>query len=275
MRPHAVSKSLVATAVAAALLGVAGCGSSGNSGTTRKQAVAPVRLVVASADTTVKAGSSRFSATVATSGASQNITMRMTGLIDYRRRTGTLTATIPGLGTMTDILTGTAIYVKVPQLGPKYFRISLKELLGGNSSLSQLGNSDPSQALQMLRGAGADVQALGPVTVGGVPTTHYKGTISTQAALAKVPPAVRATVGKAFAGIRSIPFDAYLDDQGRLRRMVERITLPASAATGGQALSVTTTIDLSDFGVPVRVTIPPASQTVDGSQLLNSLGGAR
>jgi hypothetical protein len=146
----------------------------------------------------------------------------------------------------------------------------LKELLGSNA-LSQFSSGDPTQALSYLRGASKDVKAVGTETINGVKATHYVGTIDTATALAKLSGALKQLAKASLSKVPTIPFDAYLDDEGRLVRMTQKTTVPGSELTNGMEVHVQMTMDLTDFGTPVSVTAPPLSQTVDGRQLLNNL----
>lgn len=49
-----------------------------------------------------------------------------------------------------------------------------------------------------------------------------------------------------------MPFDAYLDDEGRLRKVRHRFTF----TNGGGTVAVTSTTLLYDFGTPVSVRLP-------------------
>lgn len=66
---------------------------------------------------------------------------------------------------------------------------------------------------------------------------------------------------KGFSGHR-VPFDVYLDGQGRLRKVQHRFTFAGSSAgsTGsaeeGEGIAVTSTTSLDRFGTRVRVVMP-------------------
>lgn len=257
------------------MLGTIAAGCGGSSGGTASSNNAPWTLVAAASQRTTDAGTARFALTAVTRVAGQSINFGGTGVFDFAHQTGRLRFALPGsLGgqTLNEVVVPTAIYLQIPGFTPtgKYAAVKVSQLTG-KSSLSQLGNSNPTAALETLRGASHDVTAVGSATIRGTQTTHYHGTIDVAAAVSAAPAFVKSKVQELFGQLTSLPFDAYIDQQGRLRRFVQHLTLPASASTKGQSVSVDSTFDLYDFGIPVHVSAPPASQTVDGSALLSQL----
>ena len=81
----------------------------------------------------------------------------------------------------------------------------------------------------------------------------------------------------------SMPVDLYIDAQGRVRRITLSLTMkdtPSAtpspgASSDGLDLPMSGTFSMSmdffNFGVPVHVTAPPASDITDGSDLLKGL----
>jgi hypothetical protein len=103
-----------------------------------------------------------------------------------------------------------------------------------------------------------------------VSTTHYKGTYDVQAALAKLTGPAKDALSRTLGNgsVSAVPFEAYVDKQNRLRRFVQQFT---ATQTGGLKVTTLTTLDLYDFGTPINVTAPPASQVKDGAPLLDAL----
>jgi hypothetical protein len=113
---------------------------------------------------------------------------------------------------------------------------------------------DPAVLLGLLKSAGS-VRAAGPVSGPGWTGTKYVFTI-------QPPKATAATY--ATSGI------VYVDNQGRVRRLMTIFTWsePVSPQTGNHvAHTYTHSFDVTfgDFGVPVSVTAPPASQVYNFS----------
>ena len=95
------------------------------------------------------------------------------------------------------------------------------------------------------------MKELGTEQIGGVDTTHYRGRLA------------------ATAGATAGPFDVWVGkDDGYVRRM--------QFATGaaGSTPSTHLTMDLSDFGKDVTITVPSAAETADATTLnIPGLGG--
>lgn len=73
-------------------------------------------------------------------------------------------------------------------------------------------------------------------------------------------------------GVTRLPCEAWLDDDGRLRRLRYTLALDQSPTMGTAAGSgeVETTVEYYDFGRPVDVAPPPADQVTD----VDALGGS-
>ena len=95
-------------------------------------------------------------------------------------------------------------------------------------------------------------------------------------ALAKIGGTLRQTVEqyREAIGGTDLPVDVWIDEQGRATRTKTTVAFKASEATQGQSGATTTTIDFTDWGTPVSITTPNATEVADGTQLLSSfLGG--
>lgn len=60
---------------------------------------------------------------------------------------------------------------------------------------------------------------------------------------------------------KDVPYDAWLDEQGRLHKVVEVFTFAGVAGSkeAKDQVKVTSTTTLSDFGKPVEAAEPPAA----------------
>jgi hypothetical protein len=128
--------------------------------------------------------------------------------------------------------------------------------------------ADPTKALDMLRKAGSPVY-VGSETLNGVSTSHYRSVVDVRRLIAAEPDAdIRASLRKAMelSGTTSFPVDAWIDDQGYLRRMHWTET---GTAPDGRNTPVTTeyTEELSGFGSGATVSLPPAAGVVDAADL--------
>ena len=122
---------------------------------------------------------------------------------------------------------------------------------------------EPTQVLGNLQ-AVQGVITVGDETIDGVETTHYRGRID----VTKIPQADKI---QALTKARYGPYDVWVGkDDGYVHRM--RLAYSYVAGAGRQA--ITMTMDFSDFGQDVGVTVPPASQVFDATNAsITGLGG--
>src|SRR5690242_7021806 len=137
-------------------------------------------------------------------------------------------------------------------------------------ALMQSGQSNPTQQLDYLRSVSGDLKELGKQTVGGVETTHYRGTVDLNDYEKLVPEDQRESVRKtieqverSMGGRSTYPVDVWVDSSDRVRRMAFDMKSDTSHGT----VTTSMQMDLSDFGAPVHVQLPAKSQTIDFDQL--------
>jgi hypothetical protein len=122
-------------------------------------------------------------------------------------------------------------------------------------------------ALDALREV-TEVREIGVEEVGGVTATHYRADLDAGdlvGSLAALGSMASQDVSEALAGT-TVTIDVWIDEQGRLVRLVEQLPLP-----GGGSASIT--YALSDFGVPVEVEAPSGAVNLDAVLgLLESIG---
>lgn len=128
------------------------------------------------------------------------------------------------------------------------------------NALMNANQADPSQALRMLM-ASSGARAAGHATVRGVRTTHYAFKIDLERLLKQSKGLER--FGQ-MTGTASIPAEAWIDAQGRVRRLVVSMSLGAQL---GAPMTMTMTEDLYDFGVEANITPPSDDMVVDYSEL--------
>lgn len=218
---------------------------------------------------TTQAGSSRISLVSESDVAGQHVTINADGVLKFAGNLGKTSVVMhvpgsPDAITITELITGGFMYLSVPGQ-PGYYKISLADLVG-----TQFANSsDPAAAMGVLLGVSGPITKVGTETVRGTKTTHVSGTIDLAKAAARAEGAVKAMMQKALSQAKtpSSPFDAWVDDQGRLRKLVQHLTLTIK----GQDVVSTTTMEYYDFGTPVSVTAPPASEVKDGAPILAAI----
>ena len=266
--------------VAAIAFVVPACGGGGDE---------PIEVVRAAATKTASADSSRIALTMELQGA-QSGTVTADGAFQFDPPLGSMTmdlSAIPGagaMGTMTAVVDGTVIYMKFPaeiaaQIpgGKAWVKIDMAavgEQAGVDfAQLMQASQSDPTQALQYLRGASDDIAEVGEEQVRGVDTTHYRGTVDLRRAAAQYEGPQREAIESAIdlIGVATMPLDVWIDDDGRARKM--RYSQDMSKASSGAVDTAIVTFEMYEFGVEVDAEAPPADQVTDLATLLGGAAG--
>ncbi|CAL9301086.1 hypothetical protein [Streptomyces sp. R02] len=254
--------TVVVGAVCCLGLGAAGCA--------RSDAVAqgppagdPVEVLRTAADALVEAGSSqtRTSLEMATGGT--RVTIRGEGVYDYRKRLGRLKVRLPqdpaGAAEdrpITELLAPGALYMKNRGAGvpdDKWVRVDTATLSDGN--LVTGGATDPFAAAEVLRGTRA-ATFVGRTEVAGARVRHYRGTADLEAASQAASEVNRGPLGAAAKGFATarVPFDVYLDDEGRIRKIRHRFSFVNGERQ--EPVAVASTTLLYDFGAPADVRLP-------------------
>ncbi|MHA6760632.1 SCO4651 family lipoprotein [Streptacidiphilus sp. PAMC 29251] len=172
------------------------------------------------------------------------------------------------------MMTGSTMYMNLGSSGAKEFggkhwvKMDFTALGAQGKALSSAMNKsngqDPSDAIKLLTTSG-DIKKVGQETVDGVPTTHYAGTVDMKK--------LATQEAGADSGLKTI-----IDQAGQLGMTTEKVdlwvdsrSLPVKVhetATSNQG-PIDITVEYSDFGTtPVKVTPPPAADTVDFATLL-------
>ncbi|MFJ4619832.1 hypothetical protein [Streptomyces sp. NPDC088812] len=255
----AVVAGLVAGVCAAGAAGCSGSGAAAEDG----HPADPVETLRRAADTLVEAGSSKARTSMEMATGGTRVTIRGEGLYDYRERLGALEVVLPQdpAGTsehrpITELLAPGALYMKNRGAGvpaDKWVRVETATLSDGN--LVTGGATDPYAAAEVLRGT-RTATYVGTTRLAGTEVRHYRGTADLAAAAAHSSEGGRGPLGAAAKGFATaeVPFDVYLDEQGRIRKVRHRF----SFVNGGrkEAVAVASTTLLYDFGTPVDVRLP-------------------
>ncbi|MEU6355733.1 hypothetical protein ABZ896_41540 [Streptomyces sp. NPDC047072] len=248
------------------------CGCSGGAGGSADARVGSdnVEIVRRAADTLVGAGSSKARTSMEMAAGGTRVTIRGEGVYDYKGRLGRLRVLLPQDPSgrsehrpITELLAPGALFMKNRGAGvpaDKWVRVDTGTLSDGN--LVTGGATDPFAAAEVLRGA-RTVTYVGESEVAGAGVRHYRGIADLGAAAKDASAANRgvlAAAAKGFATAR-VPFDVYLDDEGRIRKLRHRFSF-----VGGQqgTVAVASTTLLYDFGVPADVRLPAAGDIYAG-----------
>lgn len=252
-------------------------------------AVSPVRAVQAAYEKTSDERSMQFVLDGTFSSTGMNMAISASGVEDVSTKAADITMTMPLVGKMEMRLVDGETYAKLDGDGTsgimntngKWIKVDDQETA---DSLGTDTSFDADEMLKMLKGTSSSgVTDRGSATVRGVQTTHY----SAQLDIAKL----AAIEGNSFedsdvqsmmkdTGMSSLPIDLYIDAQGRVRRFGMSMTMkdtpsaaPSSSDDSDVPMSGTfsMTMDFFNFGTPVNIAAPPASEITDGSKLLSGL----
>ena len=131
-------------------------------------------------------------------------------------------------------------------------------------AIMNVNQADPSQSLRMLT-ASSDARVTGSERIRGVQTTHYAFNIDFKK-LAHDNKALK-QLTEAMGSV-SAPAEAWIDGQGRVRRLVVKMTM--GGAQLATPMTMTMTEELYDFGVRTNITPPSDDLVVDLSSLTGS-----
>ncbi|KWW97991.1 hypothetical protein TH66_21910 [Carbonactinospora thermoautotrophica] len=235
--------------------GAAGCGGVPGEGARSGQAARDD--VLKAVDLTRRTGSAKTLTKVVSVADGKQTVMQSVGVFDYRQNVGQLQLRLPGKGPVAGVITSRTLYVRGRPLSrPDRWRVFDLGAMGVGALLGG-GLTDPSLGLELLRGVSEDVRRVGVEQFDGVRVAHYRGVLDVRHALSRASAnSSAAHLGAAAAEDLSrlrIPFDAYLDDRGRVRQVVQVMTLRYAE---GKSATITTTTRFSDFGTPVSVRVP-------------------
>ncbi|MDN0194315.1 hypothetical protein [Streptomyces sp. S.PNR 29] len=253
---------VVAGVVVCVCVGGSGCSSRG-AAAEDSRAGRPVQVLHQAADRLVDAGSSKASTSMEMATGGTRVTIRGEGVYDYRDRLGRLKVLLPQdpAGTraqrpITELLAPGALFMKNRGAGvpaDKWVRVDTATLSDGN--LVTGGATDPFAAAEVLRGT-RNATYVGRTELAGTEVRHYRGTADLAQAAKDASAANRKPLEAAAKGFATaeVPFDAYLDDQGRIRKVRHRFSFVNGQQAGTVAVASTTL--LYDFGAPVHVRLP-------------------
>ncbi|HTJ71591.1 MAG TPA: hypothetical protein VL551_28870 [Actinospica sp.] len=259
-----VRAGLAATALGGALA-TAAC-SGGATGVT--VAADPVAAVRSAGTASLKIGTAEIATSVAMSAQGKTDQFSGTGAFDFSKQLGSIRLTVPpdvsAHSTLDEVVTPTTLYMRPTGTSGKWVQVDSDRLADGD--LISAGYTSPILAFAMLAGAGASggaVHYVGQDSVYDVPVAHYSGTLDLVAAAKAAPApenAALAAAGSSFTK-HAVPFDVYLDADGRVRRFVAHFEFPAPAPAKGTVTIVSST-DLYDLGKKVTVAAPAAADVL-------------
>jgi hypothetical protein len=229
----------------------------------------------------------RVAVTTSVQSPGMSISFTEAGVFDFAHSRGMLSSQNP-VG-MTEVFVPPKAYIKVPAgaaglpRGKSWMAVDVGTSAGlGISPLTAFGGSaDPADLLASLTAVSSSVTKLGTSTIRGVPVTEFRVRIDPATAAARLPGWERAGFLQ-FAqtlGSGAIPVDVWLDGQNLVRQVTLSLNVPVglgapagSGAPAGERLVEST--DFYDFGVPVRVSAPPAAQVASKAEAIGGLSAS-
>jgi hypothetical protein len=261
-------KYLITLAAASVL--AAGCG------TVVARTQAPPDALAA-AVTKTGTQTARIAMTTSMQAQGMSVSFTATGEFDFAHSRGMLTMPSP-MG-LTELFLAPKAYIKfsgasgmgLPH-GKSWVEVDSGFPGGASGAFGPLGTSgNPADLLASLTAIAGSERKLGADTIRGVPVTEYQVNIDPAKAAARVPAWERASFTQFMQnlGNGAIPVDVWVDSQNQLRRVRLSLHIPAGAGALGMPGNpqIAETTDFYDFGAPVRVSAPPASQVAQLSQL--------
>ncbi|MET8825721.1 hypothetical protein ABZX40_09375 [Streptomyces sp. NPDC004610] len=231
----------------------------------------PVPVLRGAADALVGAGSSRARTSMEMATGGTRVTIRGEGVYDFTRRLGELRVRLPQdpagqdeRRPITELLAPGALFMKNRGAGvpaDKWVRVETASLPDGN--LVTGGATDPFAAAEVLRGT-REARYVGETEVDGTAVRHYKGTADLTLAAKNAVEGGGGALDAAAKGFATpkVPFEVFLDDAGRIRKVQHRFSYDGGRETGAVAVASTTL--LYDFGAPVEVELPERADIYAG-----------
>ncbi|MFF4850925.1 hypothetical protein [Streptomyces sp. NPDC001194] len=228
----------------------------------------PAATVRGAADRLAKTGSAQARTAMEMATGGTRVTIRGEGGVDFKNRMGQLLVMLPADAAgkdehrpITELLVPGALYMKNRGAGvpdDKWVRVDTTALPDGN--LVTGGATDPLAAAELLRGV-QEATYVGETEVAGTKVRHYRGTTDIGRAAKSASPAVKGALEAAAKGFSTdvVPFDVYLDEEGRLRKVRHRFSY-----VNNGVIDVSSTTLLYGFGTPVKVVLPASGDIYAG-----------
>ena len=243
--------------------------------------------VAQAASTTAKTTSSRFEFRASVNAGSAGFSFDGNGIFDGRNKAGwmnmhfamppavqvQLGSADPSMEMIFDGSHGLVMYMRSPLFDKvvptgKWVKMDLEKMAKKEGvdlgAIMNANQADPSQSLRMLM-ASSDARVTGSERIRGVQTTHYAFNIDFKK-LAHDNKALK-QLTEAMGSV-SAPAEAWIDKQGRVRRLVVKMTM--GGAQLATPMTMTMTEELYDFGVRTNITPPSDDLVVDLSSLAGS-----
>jgi hypothetical protein len=267
----------VVFSLSAVSLAAAACGSSSASPSTTSATAAqtPSEALLAAVHSSTSQSSADITMRVNATVDSKAVQVAAHGTVDLASSAMQLTMAFAGVPHLSStnvslILVDGTVYVSFPQISTIAPGKSWIAAPASSSTTTGVQLSNASDLLKMLAAKGAVVTKSSVGTIGSTRVTQYAvtippGALSSQIQGLKIPASDAEAVQQIAQG--GITFHVYVTPTNQVRRMSMQIAVPAtSSSPAGQETIV---LDFTNYGVPVSISAPPASE-VTSSQSLSS-----
>jgi hypothetical protein len=258
--------------------GIAGGIAVANRGSTKT----PLMVLRSAAADTTSARTAHVTETeTITSGTDTLQPLDVTADVDYVNKQSALTMQVNGTRIEDARSVNGVSYLRLTNValpaGAHWVSIRPSDFKSAQKSVQALGslNNDPSQGLQFLSGIAGTPAVVDKETLDGVAVTRYATTLNLQGVLdtaARGETALGAnSLATAIGAVRKyvdvtrVPSEEWIDHAGRVRRFTMKLVVSDAGDNG----TVLIELRFSQFGQPVNVTAPAASDTVAFSKVPN------
>jgi hypothetical protein len=173
-----------------------------------------------------------------------------------QKSTASVTASTP-VGPVQVVVSGGDVYIKGLGMGEPG-KPWTKNPGAAQQLAAALQQADPRQALQILSGVGA-LHRVGNDRVNGVLATHYTVTVDLAKAAQRNAQVARVLDELIKQGVRAEATQVWVDSAQRPVRIATSVQVPDPTAKTRSSTSAQQ-VDFTDWGKPVTITVPPASQ---------------
>jgi hypothetical protein len=232
----------------------------------------PTQRLQAAPDAVADAGSFAFEITVKTTAGTTATDVTLVGAVDAE--TGRSTASFDLLGSPVELVTdGDVVYLRLPSGSGASGKPWVKVDAGAPTSGALGGiTGSPLETFEQLRATGSKVEEIGSQDVRGVPTRHFRAVLDLSDDLDDLPQMPGVDLEAFRTQLSAVPVDVWLDEDDLVRRQRTSLRLGVPSGTGSTtSVVVTTTIEVFDYGKPVRIEVPAPDQVSPDD--LPGLGG--
>ena len=242
----------------------------------------------ASAATTANAKSAKVAFDTSIAGGGRTLHMTGSGTVDFQGQAASMTFDVgdllrgSGLPASADekwrlVTRGLVLYMHAPALaqqlpgGKEWLKLDIEAVAKSQNvnlgQFRQLTQNDPTQMLAYLRATSGKIEEVGTEDVRGAETKHYRAKVDLDKVAEQAPQKVRKAFRTSIQSLKrglgtdTIPVDVWVDDDNLVRRLQEHLPV----AQGGK---IDFAVDFYDFGTPVSISPPPASETLDLGKVL-------